>query len=74
MERKRRNCCGVSVQDFIIGGDFNAGCSYVRPADWSSISLKNDPRFLWTIGDNVITSVSPNCPYDRSSHLLIDIN
>jgi endonuclease/exonuclease/phosphatase family metal-dependent hydrolase len=53
-------------QDFIICGDFNAGCSYVSSSDWANIRLKTDSRFLWTIADNIdTTSSSTNCPYDR---------
>jgi len=54
------------LQEMLIGGDLNADCTYVRPADWPNIRLRNDPRFLWTIGDSVDTTVtSTDCAYDR---------
>jgi hypothetical protein len=54
------------LTDFILGGDFNAGCSYVSSGDWVNIRLRTDSRFLWTIGDSIdTTSSSTNCPYDR---------
>jgi endonuclease/exonuclease/phosphatase family metal-dependent hydrolase len=55
-----------NLQDFIIGGDLNAGCTYVKAADWPNIRLRQDSRFLWTIGDNIdTTSTTTVCPYDR---------
>ena len=33
---------------------------------WDDIRLRTDERFLWTIGDEVDTTVSDtDCPYDR---------
>ena len=54
-------------QDSIIGGDFNAGCSYVHKNDWDRIRLRCDERFKWLIGDNADTTVATDsqCPYDR---------
>jgi len=55
-----------NLQDFIIGGDLNAGCTYVKASDWPNIRLRQDSRFLWTIGDSVDTTASSTvCPYDR---------
>jgi endonuclease/exonuclease/phosphatase family metal-dependent hydrolase len=55
-----------NLQDFILGGDFNAACTYVRPADWANIRLRQDSRFLWVIGDSIdTTSTTTNCAYDR---------
>jgi hypothetical protein len=61
-------------QDFILGGDFNAACTYVRPADWANIRLRQDSRFLWVIGDSIdTTATTTNCAYDRSEHNLLII-
>lgn len=54
------------LDDILIGGDLNAGCSYVSDSDWQNIRLKTDSRFLWAIGDGVDTTVTnSDCPYDR---------
>lgn len=54
------------IENFILGGDFNAGCNYVSPGDWSSIRLRTDSRFVWFIGDDADTNVADTkCPYDR---------
>lgn len=58
--------CWVSLQDFIIGGDLNAGCRYVCDSCWDEIELRQDSRFNWVIGDDVVTTTgSSQCPYDR---------
>ena len=51
----------------ILGGDFNAGCSYVSEGDWDWIRLRTDSRFLWVICDDANTNVAEGseCPYDR---------
>jgi len=50
----------------ILGGDFNAGCTYLSANDWPNIRLRTDSRFLWTIPDSVDSTVTAtNCPYDR---------
>jgi hypothetical protein len=55
-----------NLDNFIIGGDLNAGCTYVSSGDWANIRLRTDSTFLWTIGDSVDTTTSStNCPYDR---------
>jgi hypothetical protein len=54
------------LTDIIIGGDLNAGCSYVRPGDWDSIRLRTQSRFRWVIGDDADTTIATSqCPYDR---------
>lgn len=54
------------LQDVMLMGDFNAGCSYVTPSQWSSIRLRTDPAFQWLIPDTVDTTVtSTHCAYDR---------
>jgi endonuclease/exonuclease/phosphatase family metal-dependent hydrolase len=54
------------LTDFILSGDFNAGCTYVTSADWANIRLRTDSRFMWVIGDSIDTTASStNCPYDR---------
>ncbi|XP_069795700.1 deoxyribonuclease gamma-like isoform X2 [Narcine bancroftii] len=52
---------------FIIMGDFNADCAYVRRKDWTNIKLRNDTNFVWLIGDEIDTTVkeSTHCAYDR---------
>ncbi|XP_078200652.1 deoxyribonuclease-1 isoform X2 [Callithrix jacchus] len=57
---------GVSWQDIMLMGDFNAGCSYVRPSQWSSIRLRTSPIFQWLIPDTAdTTAMSTHCAYDR---------
>jgi len=54
------------LPEMLIGGDLNAACTYVRPGDWVNIRLRQDSRFLWTIGDTADTTVTTtNCAYDR---------
>ncbi|XP_051873992.1 deoxyribonuclease gamma-like [Pristis pectinata] len=52
---------------FILMGDFNADCGYVRRKDWKNIRLRNDTNFVWLIGDDIDTTVkeSTHCAYDR---------
>lgn len=57
---------GVSWQDIMLMGDFNAGCSYVTHSHWSSIRLRTTPTFQWLIPDTADTTVtSTHCAYDR---------
>lgn len=54
------------ITDGIIMGDFNAGCGYFAKKYWKENDLRNDPRFLWLIGDDINTTVGKaDCPYDR---------
>jgi len=54
------------LQDMLIGGDLNADCSYVSRRDWQNITLRHDPRFTWTLGDGIDTTITgSNCAYDR---------
>jgi endonuclease/exonuclease/phosphatase family metal-dependent hydrolase len=55
------------LPEMLLGGDFNAGCNYVKAADWPKIRLRTDHRFLWVIGDDANTTVNQNtnCAYDR---------
>ncbi|XP_007908834.1 deoxyribonuclease gamma [Callorhinchus milii] len=59
--------CRWRAKNFIIMGDFNAGCDYVRKKHWANIRLRNDSNFNWLIGDNNDTTVKErtNCAYDR---------
>ena len=51
----------------ILGGDFNADCSYVKASDWPNIRLRQDSRFLWVTGDELDTTITnTDCAYDRS--------
>ncbi|XP_024088953.1 deoxyribonuclease-1 isoform X1 [Pongo abelii] len=54
------------LEDVMLMGDFNAGCSYVRPSQWSSIRLRTSPTFQWLIPDSAdTTATSTHCAYDR---------
>uniref|UniRef100_A0A8C8T942 Deoxyribonuclease n=1 Tax=Peromyscus maniculatus bairdii TaxID=230844 RepID=A0A8C8T942_PERMB len=54
------------LEDVILMGDFNAGCSYVSSTQWSSIRLRTSPAFQWLIPDSADTTVtSTHCAYDR---------
>ncbi|XP_061065248.1 deoxyribonuclease-1 isoform X2 [Eubalaena glacialis] len=54
------------LEDIMLMGDFNAGCSYVTPSQWSSIRLHKSPPFQWLIPDTADTTVtSTHCAYDR---------
>lgn len=51
-------------------GDFNAGCSYVAPAQWASIRLRTSPAFQWLIPDTAdTTSTATRCAYDRYAEM-----
>jgi len=53
-----------SLDNVILMGDFNAGCSYTKR--WENIKLATDPRFYWLF-DNTVDSTTKrtDCPYDR---------
>ncbi|CAK7303634.1 DNASE1 [Vulpes lagopus] len=54
------------LEDIVLIGDFNAGCSYVATSQWSSIRLRTNPAFQWLIPDTAdTTSTSTRCAYDR---------
>ncbi|KAK1344764.1 hypothetical protein QTO34_013465 [Cnephaeus nilssonii] len=54
------------MEDIMLMGDFNAGCSYVTPSHWSSIRLRTTPPFQWLIPDTAdTTATSTHCAYDR---------
>uniref|UniRef100_A0A8D0ZR83 Deoxyribonuclease-1 n=1 Tax=Sus scrofa TaxID=9823 RepID=A0A8D0ZR83_PIG len=54
------------LEDIMLMGDFNAGCSYVTTSHWSSIRLRESPPFQWLIPDTADTTVSStHCAYDR---------
>lgn len=56
----------LSLQDIVLLGDFNAGCSYVSGSDWQQIRIFTDKTFHWLITDAADTTVSQTvCPYDR---------
>ncbi|XP_053936615.1 deoxyribonuclease-1-like [Cuculus canorus] len=56
-----------SNDDILFLGDFNAGCSYVKDADWPEIRLRTRAPCDWLITDNDDTTVTAttHCPYDR---------
>ncbi|XP_034988095.2 deoxyribonuclease-1 isoform X1 [Zootoca vivipara] len=54
------------TEDMLFLGDFNAGCSYVRPEDWPRIRLRTNSAFQWLIPDTADTTVTnTHCAYDR---------
>ncbi|MEQ2235748.1 hypothetical protein ILYODFUR_005375 [Ilyodon furcidens] len=55
------------IDNVIILGDLNAGCSYVTIKGWKAVRLRNDPKFHWLIGDDQDTTVreTTRCAYDR---------
>lgn len=56
----------TNVNDIMLMGDLNAGCSYVPNYRWAEIPLKTDSHYNWLISDDTDTTVSnSNCPYDR---------
>jgi endonuclease/exonuclease/phosphatase family metal-dependent hydrolase len=50
----------------MIVGDYNASCTYAKPADLASLKIRGS-SFSWIVPDNVDTTVSPttDCAYDR---------
>jgi endonuclease/exonuclease/phosphatase family metal-dependent hydrolase len=56
----------LNLENILIGGNFNADCTYVTASEWASIALRTDTRFMWTISDDLDSSVHSNdCSYDR---------
>ncbi|XP_075042174.1 deoxyribonuclease-1-like isoform X1 [Mixophyes fleayi] len=55
------------LEDILILGDYNAGCSYVKSQHWPLIRLRHEASLEWLIPDSEDTTVSTNthCPYDR---------
>uniref|UniRef100_A0A8C5L2B7 Deoxyribonuclease I n=1 Tax=Jaculus jaculus TaxID=51337 RepID=A0A8C5L2B7_JACJA len=52
--------------NIMLMGDFNAGCAYVTPSQWSAIRLRTSPIFEWLIPDDADTTSTPtDCAYDR---------
>lgn len=61
----RKNRIINSNIPWLLSGDFNAGCSYVKESDWKGIRLRTDSTFKWLIKDDQGTMVKTKCPYDR---------
>ncbi|CAG07513.1 unnamed protein product [Tetraodon nigroviridis] len=55
------------IDNVVILGDLNAGCSYVTAKGWLAVRLRTDPKFHWLIGDQEDTTVreKTQCAYDR---------
>ncbi|XP_040050107.2 deoxyribonuclease I-like 1-like isoform X1 [Gasterosteus aculeatus] len=55
------------IDNVVILGDLNAGCSYVTIKGWRAVRLRSDPKFHWLIGDEQDTTVreKTHCAYDR---------
>ena len=66
-ETSLKNQFFTHFQNYIVGGNLNAGCDYVRPEGWDKIRLRTDPSFEWYIKDGMKTNVntSRDCAYDR---------
>jgi len=57
---------GIYGEDALIGGDFNADCSYVCKSCWENIDLWTESRFTWLIPHDADTTLSSkDCAYDR---------
>jgi endonuclease/exonuclease/phosphatase family metal-dependent hydrolase len=52
--------------EIIVCGDFNASCSYARPADLDKLSIRGS-NYYWVVPDDTKTNLSEksNCAYDR---------
>jgi deoxyribonuclease-1-like protein len=52
--------------NFLVLGDFNAGCDYVSPDELARLDLRG-PSYFWIVPDDSDSNVSPNsaCAYDR---------
>ncbi|XP_075422450.1 deoxyribonuclease-1-like [Ascaphus truei] len=54
------------TDNIIFLGDFNADCSYITAAKWSSVRLRTNKNFSWLIPDCADTTVTnTDCAYDR---------
>ena len=55
----------VAEEQFIMLGDFNAGCSYASPEELDNMEIRNE-NYTWVIPDYADTNLaSSNCAYDR---------
>lgn len=60
------NLIALSLQNIVLLGDFNAGCTYIKGSDWQQIRLFTDKTLHWLITDQADTTVTDTkCPYDR---------
>jgi endonuclease/exonuclease/phosphatase family metal-dependent hydrolase len=52
--------------EFIILGDFNASCTYAKPADLDRLTIRG-PNYFWIVPDDTKTNLSAksDCAYDR---------
>ncbi|KAM6924681.1 LOW QUALITY PROTEIN: deoxyribonuclease I-like 1-like [Xenentodon cancila] len=64
---RQRDLQKWKIDNVMILGDLNAGCSYVTVKGWKAVRLRSDPRFHWLIGDEQDTTVreKTHCAYDR---------
>ncbi|AFU97810.1 endonuclease/exonuclease/phosphatase family protein [Simiduia agarivorans] len=55
----------LGEDDFVVLGDFNAGCDYASPAEFVGHAIASE--YHWLIPDDADTNVSTNsaCAYDR---------
>ncbi|XP_059902533.1 deoxyribonuclease I-like 1-like [Gadus macrocephalus] len=55
------------MDNVVILGDLNAGCSYITIKGWRAVRLRSNPKFSWLIGDEQDTTVRErtHCAYDR---------
>ena len=54
--------------DFVVLGDFNAGCDYATRAELDALALRG-PSYFWIIPDHSDSNVSTGtaCAYDRTT-------
>jgi endonuclease/exonuclease/phosphatase family metal-dependent hydrolase len=52
--------------EFIVVGDFNASCTYAKPAELDRLNIRG-PNYFWIVPDDVKTNLSAksDCAYDR---------
>lgn len=56
----------LGTKNVIIMGDFNAGGTFVRPADWETNRLRQDSEYVWLIADHLDTTATNTlAAYDR---------
>ncbi len=52
--------------NYLLMGDFNAGCKYLSKSDEQKLDLSKDKSFNWLVNSNADTNVADKqCSYDR---------
>jgi deoxyribonuclease-1-like protein len=53
-------------ESHVIVGDFNASCSYAKPAQLDALEIRKSRDLTWLVGDDYDTTAgASNCAYDR---------